>query len=211
MGISEGTQTTDNQFWCPEAPDFQASKTPLNRSILRNCALLAHNLQADYVHGGMSNYRCWQFMRHITKLGHIFNAMGLLIADCRTERKDRHHLFQEDIPHCVKGSTGARGQLFVKKSKNIKIFTRGYNDTDYSMFKSVGLHDWLRAGGCNTIFIVGLDFTKSGVETAKEARQKGYNVVIPMFANLYTDMRSELNVHDIYIKTLIHKHGCKVI
>ena len=211
MGISEGTQATDDQFWSPEAPDFQADKDPLNKRLLKNCGLIVYNVQGDFVHGQMSSYRIWSVLRPILKLVHIFDSMGLPVANCKLVRSPDHPMFRRETMHCVEGTSGVNSQLQYRKGKNIKTFTRGYHAVDHSVFKSAGLHHWLHLHGCRTLFLVGADFQHAGVESAKEARGLGYNVVIPTFANTSRDIRGDLDRLNSYLTPLVNNFGCKAI
>src|SRR6478752_6566 len=211
MGISEGTQATDDQLWGPETPNFQADKEPLNKRLLKNCALITYNVQQDFVHGSMSSYRIWTILRPLYKLVHIFDSMGLPVANCKLIRNPEHDMFRREHPHCIEGTTGAATVYQYRKGKNIKTFTRGYNDVDYSVFKSAGLHDWLCLHGVRTLFLVGTDLQNAGVASAKEGRRLGYNVVIPTFANTSRDLRHDLDRTNQYLQPLVNNLGCKVI
>lgn len=119
-------------------------------------------------------------------------------------------MFRREPVHCVEGTIGVASQLTYRKGKNIKTFTRGYDENDYSVFKSAGLHDWLHNHGCRTIFLVGTDLAQAGYASAKDAKRLGYNVVVPMACNTSRDIRGDLDRGNTHLQSFITM-GCKVI
>lgn len=167
-----------------------------NVTLSAGDALMIVDVQKDFLPGGaLAVPRGDEVVPALRRYIEKFQSRHLPIFASRDWHPPNHCSFQEQggpwPPHCIAGSPGAEPPPdFSLPSSTVLVYKGTSPDKDaYSAFQGTTLNDQLRAAGVRRLFVGGLATDYCVLNTVKDARQLGYEVV------LLTDAVRAVNVH----------------
>ena len=148
-------------------------------------ALLVVDLQRDFLPGGsLPVSGADRVVRRINRCLDLFAECELPVFFSRNWHPATYCSFQEqggEFPrHCVEGSAGAAFADDLRLPMQLRIVsksTRPEHDS-CSAFDGTDLAGRLRAGGVNRLFVGGLATDHCVLQTVKDARELGFDVVV---------------------------------
>jgi len=149
-------------------------------------ALLVVDMQNDFMPGGALGVADGdQIISEVNRLIELFNGRGLPVVFSRDWHPPDHCSFEEQggvwPVHCVQNTRGAAftpGLEMPGEPRVISKATRADHEA-YSAFDGTGLNDMLTRLQVTRIFIVGLATDYCVLETVRDARRAGFEIVVP--------------------------------
>lgn len=148
-------------------------------------ALLIVDVQRDFLPGGALAVPDGDAVVPVlAEAGKAFDAAGLPVVASRDWHPDDHCSFRPYggawPPHCRAGTPGASLPDALQLPANARIVDKAtQSDKDaYSAFEGTDLDTWLRERGVRRLFIGGLATDYCVLNTANDALDHGYDVVL---------------------------------
>jgi nicotinamidase/pyrazinamidase len=161
-------------------------------------ALLVVDMQNDFMPGGALGVQGGdEITPEVNGLIELFTRRGLPIVFSRDWHPPGHCSFEAQggvwPMHCVQNTEGAAFTKDLAMPANPRIISKATNlDREaYSAFDATGLEDLLTRLAVTRIFIVGLATDYCVLATVRDARQAGFEVIVPeqgvRAVNVYPD------------------------
>ncbi len=148
-------------------------------------ALMIIDMQNDFLPGGaLAVAKGDQVIPVLNDYIAAFEAKHLSIYASRDWHPANHASFKEQggpwPPHCVQGSKGAEFTTSLHLPEKIHVVSGGYKPqlAGYSAFEATDLDAELKQQGVKRLFVGGLATDYCVLHTVKEARARGYEVVL---------------------------------
>jgi nicotinamidase/pyrazinamidase len=149
-------------------------------------ALLVVDMQNDFMPGGALGVQGGdEITPEVNRLIGVFSSRGLPIVFSRDWHPPDHCSFEAQggvwPVHCVQNTKGAAFTQDLAMPVNPRIISKATSvDREaYSAFDATGLEDLLTRLAVTRIFIVGLATDYCVVATVRDARQAGFEVIVP--------------------------------
>lgn len=149
-------------------------------------ALLVVDMQNDFMPGGALGVQGGdEITPEVNRLIGVFSSRGLPIVFSRDWHPPGHCSFEAQggvwPVHCVQNTKGAAFTRDLAMPVNPRIISKATSvDREaYSAFDATGLEDLLTRLAVTRIFIVGLATDYCVVATVRDARQAGFEVIVP--------------------------------
>ena len=149
-------------------------------------ALLVVDMQNDFMPGGALGVTDGdQIVPEVNRLIELFSDRGLPVVLSRDWHPPDHCSFKEQggvwPVHCVQDTSGAAFTPDLKMPSDPRLISKAtrVDHEAYSAFDGTGLNDILTRLHVTRVFIVGLATDYCVVETVKDARRAGFEVVVP--------------------------------
>lgn len=148
-------------------------------------ALIIVDVQNDYLPGGaLAVPRGDEVVPVIGRYLRLFHERGLPIFATRDWHPPDHVSFREHggpwPPHCVAGTGGAAFAPGLRLPPGTSVVAKGEqaDDDPRSAFQGTGLAQRLRQTGITRLFVGGLATDRCVLETVRDARGAGFEVVL---------------------------------
>ena len=153
--------------------------------LKKDDALLIVDVQRDFLPGGSLAVEDGdEVIPVLARVAQAFSDEGLPVIASRDWHPPDHCSFREQggpwPPHCVAGTDGAELDPGLRLPDEAKILNKG-TETEkdaYSAFDDTGLDERLKSNDVERVVIGGLTTEYCVLESAKDARDKGYEVVL---------------------------------
>ncbi len=149
-------------------------------------ALLVVDMQNDFMPGGaLGVHGGDQIIPEVNRLVETFIARRLPIVFSRDWHPPNHCSFKEQggiwPTHCVRDTKGAAFTPGLSMPSDPSVVSKAtkVDHEAYSAFDGTGLGELLTRLGSTRVFIVGLATDYCVLETVKDARREGFEVVVP--------------------------------
>jgi nicotinamidase/pyrazinamidase len=148
-------------------------------------ALLVVDMQNDFMPGGaLGVHGGDQIIPEVNRLVETFIARHLPIVLSRDWHPPNHCSFEEQggiwPTHCVQNTKGAAFTSGLSMPSDPSVISKATKagQEAYSAFHGTGLSELLTRLGVTRIFIVGLATDYCVLETVRDARREGFEVVV---------------------------------
>lgn len=159
-------------------------------------ALLVTDIQNDFLPGGSLGVEGGdEVVPVLNRYIELFVARNLPVFATRDWHPENHCSFREQggpwPPHCIQGTHGAEFSSALRLPADVTIISKASSpDYDaYSSFLGTDLNRQLLDAGIRRLFIGGLTTDYCVLNTTRDARQAGYQVMV------LTDAIRAVNVH----------------
>ncbi len=153
--------------------------------LKRGDALLLVDVQRDFLPGGsLAVPEGDAVVPTLNRLARRFAELGLPVIASRDWHPPNHCSFEARggpwPPHCVAGTPGADFDAALELPEDARIVDKATTpDAEaYSAFQGTNLADWLSEQGVRRLFIGGVATDYCVLDTATDARNSGYEVVV---------------------------------
>ena len=156
-----------------------------DRSLRVGDALLVVDMQNDFMPGGaLGVHGGDQIIPEVNRLVETFIARRLPIVFSRDWHPPNHCSFKEQggiwPVHCVRDTKGAAFTPGLSMPSDPSVVSKAtrVDHEAYSAFDGTGLSELLTRLGATRVFIVGLATDYCVLETVRDARREGFEVVV---------------------------------
>lgn len=151
----------------------------------RGDALVVVDVQNDFLPGGRLGVPGGdQVVPVLNDWLNRFREAGLPVVATRDWHPEHHCSFLEQggpwPPHCVAGTSGAAFASGLRLPDDCQVVSKAMEEpTDaYSAFQGTHLEGWLRQRSVQRLFVGGLATDYCVLETVRDARRTGFQVVL---------------------------------